>query len=182
MLALWNTINGAFLSQLEREWLKDTASSIARIFDSPLFLNIGIFKGASMHCLRAGAPDALLVGIDKKVRKLQGSHILNAEFICKDSRHMGWDRPIHLLFVDGGHRYEIVKSDIQKFGQHVVPFGILAVHDYNRSEGFLEERRDRRPNRCDLGVRRAVDELFADSHWWAPLETIDSIKAFRRVQ
>ena len=179
---LWKTVNGAFLSQVEREWLKDTACAIAQVFDSPLFLNIGIFKGASMHCLRAGALDAELVGVDKTIRKLQGSHILNAEFICGDTRYMSWDRPIHLLFVDGGHRYEIVKSDIKNFGPHVVPGGIIAVHDYNRSESFLEERRDRRPNRCDLGVRQAVDELFADSHWWAPLEIIDSIKAFRRLQ
>ena len=182
-MTLWKTIDGALLSQLEREWLKDVANSIAERFESLLFVNIGIFKGASMHCLRAGAPDASLVGIDISTRKLQGRSTLNAELICQDTRQMGaWDRPIHLLFVDGGHRYEVVKSDIRIFGQHVVTGGIMAFHDYARSETYLEQRRQRRPGRGALGVGRAVDEFWSESQGWESLGITDSIKAFRRVQ
>jgi len=182
-MILWQTVDGAFLSQLEREWLKDAAGSIAELFDSPLLVNIGIFKGASMHCLRAGAPEATLVGIDCATRELQGRTMLDAEVICKDTRQMGsWARPIHFLFVDGGHRYEVVKSDIKNFGKHVVVGGIIAFHDYTRSESYLEKRREREPGRCALGVRQAVDELCTESQGWEPLKIIDSIKAFWRVQ
>lgn len=181
-MSLWKTIDGVLLSQVEREWLNATASSIAENFESPLLLNIGIFKGASLHCLRAGAPDAMLVGIDKSTGKLQGRNMLRAELIRNDTRKMeSWDRPIHLLFVDGGHWYELVRSDIKNFGQHVVVGGIMAFHDYARSDNYLEERRQRRPKRAPLGVRRAVDELCTESRGWEFLAIVDSIKAFRRA-
>ena len=93
-----------------------------------------------------------------------------------------WDRPIHLLFVDGGHRYQVVRSDIGNFGQHVVVGGIMAFHDYARSKGYLEERRRSLPKRPPLGVRRAVDELCTEGQGWEPLAIMDSIKAFQRVE
>jgi len=179
-MIFWKTIKGALLSPIEREWLVNTAGSIAEAFESPLLLNIGIWHGASMHCLRAGAPGATLAGIDVAPRKLQGLGVLSAELIWKDSRTMGWDRPIHLLFVDGGHAYDVVRSDIRKFGQHVVVGGIMAFHDYHRSKTYLKKRARRYPKRSPLGVRRAVDELCTKSQGWEVLAMIDSIKAFRR--
>ena len=179
-MIVWKTIKGALLSPTEREWLVNIAGSIAESFGSPLLLNIGIWHGASMHCLRAGAPGATLVGIDVAPRKLQRSDVLRAELIWKDSRTIVWDRPIHLLFVDGGHAYDVVRSDIRNFGQHVVVGGIMAFHDYDRSKIYLKERARRHPKRRPLGVRRAVDELCTKNQGWEVLATIDSIKAFRR--
>lgn len=180
---LWQTVSGAFLSAIEREWLKYTAQSVAEVFDAPLLVNIGVWKGASMHCLRAGAPDATLVGIDVNTHKTQGVESLRAELIRRDSRHMGsWSRPIHLLFIDGGHAYEVVRSDIRTFGKHVVVGGITAFHDYNRSKTYLEKIARRRPGRLPLGVRRAVDELCTKSRGWDFLAMIDSIKAFQRAE
>lgn len=178
MIAWW-TVKGIFLSKIEREWLMNTAGSIAEIFEFPLLLNIGILYGASMHCLRAGAPGATLVGIDV-IRKVHGSRVLRAEFIWKDSRTIRWDRPVHFLFVDGGHAYDVVRSDIRKFGQHVVVGGIMAFHDYDRSATYLKDRARQYPRRLALGVRRAVDEFCTKSQGWEVLATIDSIKAFRR--
>jgi len=40
-----------------------------------------------------------------------------------------WSRPIHLLFIDGSHRYEDVLADFAAFCPHVVPGGIVACHD-----------------------------------------------------
>jgi hypothetical protein len=179
-MILWKTIKGALLSEAEREWLLNTARSISETFESPLLLNIGIWHGASMHCLRAGAPGATLVGIDVATRELLGSDVLRAELIWKDSRTVAWDRPIHLLFVDGGHAYDVVRSDITKFGQHVVVGGIMAFHDYHRSKTYLEKRARRHPKRSALGVQRAVDEFCTKARGWEVLATIDSIKAFRR--
>ena len=134
-----------------------------------------------MHCLRAGAPDATLVGIDVGLGKVQRRDILRAELICSDSRQMGgWERPIHFLFVDGNHRYDVVRSDIATFGRHVVVGGLLAFHDYARSIEYLAERGRRRPHRPELGVQRAVDELCTASEGWKALGIWDSIKLFER--
>jgi len=41
----------------------------------------------------------------------------------------GWTRPIRLLWIDGDHRYETVKADIEGFLPHLVPGAVIAVHD-----------------------------------------------------
>jgi hypothetical protein len=40
-----------------------------------------------------------------------------------------WDGPIHLLFIDGSHQYDEVLADFHGFFPHVVPDGIIALHD-----------------------------------------------------
>jgi hypothetical protein len=40
-----------------------------------------------------------------------------------------WNKPIHLLFIDGSHKYEDVLADFEGFFPHVVPGGIIAFHD-----------------------------------------------------
>ena len=191
---LWQVVPGAMLSRRERFWLvamghrleemvrtADAAASDPVTRD-PLIVNIGVYKGASMHCLRKGAPGARLVGIDVGVSMVHATDVLRAEMICRDSRQMGaWDRPIDLLFLDGGHTYEVIRSDIETFGPHVVAGGVMAIHDYARSDEYLEERAILHPNRPPLGVRKAVDELCTEDQGWKVLAIVDSIKAFRKA-
>lgn len=40
-----------------------------------------------------------------------------------------WKRPIRLLWIDGDHTYQGAKEDIDLFGSHVVPNGVVAFHD-----------------------------------------------------
>lgn len=54
-----------------------------------------------------------------------------------------------LVFLDGDHRYEAVKADIQAWLPLVRPGGVLCGHDY-----------DTRPNPQFPGVVRAVREAF----------------------
>lgn len=186
----WLTVRGALLSDAEREWLRDTARAIAVQFADPLILNIGIYRGASMHCLRAGAPRAVLVGIDVGIRKVHEPETLRAELICKDSRHMSWRRPIHFLFVDGGHREPVVRSDIVTFGKYVVIGGMIAFHDYHRAETqdnkprpaqtYYNRRKRPHPSRA-MGVRIAVDDLCTTARGWERSACADSIQAFRKV-
>jgi len=42
-----------------------------------------------------------------------------------------WTLPIDFLFIDGSHQYEDVKGDLLHFYQHVVPCGVVALHDIN---------------------------------------------------
>jgi predicted O-methyltransferase YrrM len=51
-----------------------------------------------------------------------------------DSVQIGkeWDKPVGLLFIDGDHRYEAVKADLEAWLPHVVPGGTIAFHDYTK--------------------------------------------------
>lgn len=58
----------------------------------------------------------------------------------------GWTRPIELLFVDGEHRYNYVKMDLEMWGKHLVRGGTVLMHDSSYP-----------------GVRRVINELIASS-------------------
>lgn len=45
-----------------------------------------------------------------------------------------WNKPIHFLFIDGGHEYEDVLADFQTFYPYVVTGGLIALHDVHNFE------------------------------------------------
>ena len=51
-----------------------------------------------------------------------------------------------LIFIDGDHRYEQVKDDINLALRYISPNGVIAGHDYGRPDW--------------PGVKKAVDEMF----------------------
>jgi predicted O-methyltransferase YrrM len=40
-----------------------------------------------------------------------------------------WEIPLGLLFIDGGHSMDAAKNDFNSWSKHIVPGGILAIHD-----------------------------------------------------
>lgn len=68
-----------------------------------------------------------------------------------------------LVFIDGSHDYESVKADAGRATAVLRPGGLLAFHDYARSE--------------DPGVTRAVDELLAGGAHL--LRRVDSLAVIR---
>ncbi len=40
-----------------------------------------------------------------------------------------WGAPLGLLFVDGGHAYDVALADYESWARHVAPGGLLAFHD-----------------------------------------------------
>ncbi len=44
-----------------------------------------------------------------------------------------WDKPIHFLFIDGSHQFADVLADFRGFFPHVVPGGIVALHDLHET-------------------------------------------------
>jgi len=40
-----------------------------------------------------------------------------------------WSAPIHMLFIDGSHLFEDVLADFENFYPHVVPGGVIGIHD-----------------------------------------------------
>ncbi|MGH7772394.1 MAG: class I SAM-dependent methyltransferase [Candidatus Binatia bacterium] len=76
----------------------------------------------------------------------------------------GWDKPIGLLWVDGDHKYRGVQSDFFGWYPHVVPGGVIALHDTLNRRGvrkFVQRhiRRLARQHRVD--VLGQVDEILA---------------------
>lgn len=175
MTVPWQAAYGAVLLQSERIWLRDAAAYVAKHFHQSVIVNIGVFECASMYCLRAGAPTARIVGVD--ITRVKSPHQdLKAEFIWGDSRvvHASFKDPIHLLFIDGDHRYATVKVDIANWTPKIVPGGVVAFHDYTPSKKHLKKWKLH-------GVRRAIDEWAAKSGW-KRLKAPGSLAAFQRLQ
>jgi hypothetical protein len=58
------------------------------------------------------------------------------------------DKSVDVIFVDGGHSYEVVKADIEAWLPKMKPNGIMAGHDYM----------------AWIGVNRALTEIFGTPH------------------
>ena len=170
------TVPGAQLTRSERQWLYETAKEIAEVFPCPTIVNIGVFRGASMWCLRSGAPEATLIGVDIDYSTpVHEKEKLDAELIEMDSNACGkrFSGDVHLLFVDGDHHEATVRGDIKAWCPHVATGGIAAFHDYSPTKKNLA----RFPHL--IGGKRAVNEYFGKG--WERLQAPDSLAAFRRT-
>lgn len=67
-----------------------------------------------------------------------------------------WNTPIDLLFIDAGHSYNEVVTDIIAWVKHVRPGGVVAFHDYAKGDGA---------HPLHYEVKRAVDEWHAVAGW-----------------
>ncbi len=121
-----------WLFEDERVFLFKKAREIANTFEEPRMVNIGVEYGASLHCLRAGAPEATIYGVDLDTSKLEGDP--RAVLLEGDSSDGDVSRrvrkPVHLLFIDGDHSYAGVMGDLERWADKVVPGGILILHDH----------------------------------------------------
>lgn len=58
----------------------------------------------------------------------------------------GWNGPIEMLFIDGEHRYNYVKMDLEMWGKHVISGGIIIFHDSGHP-----------------GVKKLLDEMILNN-------------------
>jgi len=86
--------------------------------------------------------------------------VTNVEVITADSRRAGktWDQPIDLLWIDGGHSYEFVKSDLDKFGPHAAR---IALHDYG--------------NEFWKTIQQAVDDFLKEHREWSFSHHVETV-------
>jgi len=171
----YKTAYGQVLLVDEREYLKEMAGRIQTEFDSPTIVNIGVFRCASMYCLRAGAPKARMIGIDIRPCNVPIDPSLRAAFIVADSAkcHVQVAPPVHLLFIDGDHHYRGIVADLEGWTPKIPPGGIVIMHDYAPLPQHLALLPELE------GVRRAVEE-WAERSKWERLSAPDSLAAFRR--
>jgi len=173
----WQTAYGKMLLPEERKYLVQAARGISTRFESPTIVNIGVFRCASMYCLRKGAPDAELIGLDVKACDVPIGDNLRAQLIIGDSTeyHNQFDKSIHLLFVDGDHHYASVRDDLAGWTPKIVPGGIVVMHDYGAQPKHLVLLPHLE------GVRRAIGE-WADEVGWERLPVVGSLTAYRRPE
>ena len=144
---LVDSVEGFLVSPWQERWLFETARSVP---DDTIIVEIGSFKGRSTCCLGFGCRGTKkrLFAIDT----FEGNEVdfQQRHFFGEFSKNMNkcglaacitpiqgwsheiaksWTMPIHMLFIDGSHRYEDVLKDFFGFFPHVVPGGIVAVHD-----------------------------------------------------
>jgi len=70
-----------------------------------------------------------------------------------------WRLPVQAVFVDGDHTRDAVEADVRAWLPHVVPGGLLAIHDSTELSGFDGPRQVARDS-CKVGeVFEAVGTL-----------------------
>ena len=170
------TIPGASVTPEEREFLKAVAGVVSRVNPHPLIVNIGVWHGATLACLRAGAPHARIIGVDIDFTT---NRLLFEDFepLHGDSREVYAQVPDHidLLFIDGDHHYEVVREDIANWLPKVRPGGIVVFHDYTPEPIDMEATPHLE------GVRRAIDEWAeVAGDGWTVMHTPASLRAYQK--
>lgn len=129
-------------------------------------VEIGALYGGSTVILAKANPNAKITSIDEFswtpdgypeasreqfLTNIKSEGIKNVSVLDQDSRAAGlyWDEPIDFLFIDGGHSYKFVYSDLINFAKHAQ---VLALHDYG--------------NPFWNTVREAVDDFLEFSPEW----------------
>jgi predicted O-methyltransferase YrrM len=141
-----------YLTIMEVKALKSWAIGLP---PNPIAINIGAGAGTSALALLSARGDLRVVSIDIDVKKrhLERKHLEHmgipadrCQQLDGDSTAVGlfWRPPVDLVFIDGDHHYEHVKSDIQAWLPHIKPGGVLCGHDYGYEKW--------------AGVKQAFDE------------------------
>lgn len=149
--------------------------TVERFGPGAVMVNIGVEHGCSLHCLRAGADEAVIYGIDLNVTRLIGEP---GARLMKGNSNKLWrkfSREVHLLFVDGGHDYRSVKGDLAWL-DFIVRGGLAIFHDFHDIHG----------GKCPWirGVNVAVSEWAALACWgdcWKAVDRADSMQSYRRL-
>jgi predicted O-methyltransferase YrrM len=149
---IWTLVDSieGWLYPSEGKWLFDAARSLPK---DATIVEIGSFKGRSTCCLAFGcrgtnkrvfAVDTFDGGPDLQRHDSFREFCLNIKR-CQLSEYVEpvrgisweiaktWNKPIHLLFIDGSHIYEDVLADFASFLAHVVPGSIIAFHDVHEN-------------------------------------------------
>ncbi len=128
-----------------------------------LIVEIGSFRGRSLIVLGCAAPTtAQLVSIDPHMGSDRGPQEIAANRTIGDEDHnVFWanlakaglaerinhirkksndatndiDGKIHLLYIDGAHRFKLARGDIKDWGNRVTSGGVMLIHDAFSSVG-----------------------------------------------
>ena len=84
-------------------------------------------------------------------RKFQNNEVIKKiKQKSDDAINLFENESIDFIYIDGNHRYEYVKKDIENYFPKIKHGGIISGHDYEISERTFHIK----------GVKKAVDEYF----------------------
>jgi predicted O-methyltransferase YrrM len=149
-------------------------------------VEIGVMHGATTALLRSVmAPEGVVTGIDRHppgklrvsferlvarhelARYPRGSAVLLREWSHDAARH--WTTPIDFLFVDGDHSWNGLERDWRDWTPHLVPGGVVALHDSRPM-----------PGRDPLDSVRFTSEVVLHDSRFAVVDAIDSLTVLER--
>lgn len=168
----------SWTSQAEREQLIELARDVP---ENGLIVEIGGLYGGMTAVLGLSNPKARIIVVDEfswhPLNGLKASPDLllsncnsigvnNVRVIKGDSREVGktWKEAIYLLWIDGGHSYEFVKSDLDKFGPHARR---IALHDWD--------------NPFWTSIRQAVEEFLKVHPEWFFSHNVETVAVLERM-
>lgn len=158
------------------------------------FLEIGVFRGQILGLVRILAPQADITGITPLTS--EGGHwesdyeadikLLHQMFKLKQPKiikGLSTDAEVieqagmyDIVYIDGGHSYEVAKSDIWIYSSMVKVGGLLVIddcaHKYNLPDGYFKGIDD---------VSRAVDELLPNGYYIELFNVVHN-RIFKRIK
>lgn len=163
-----------WLTDAERDHLVD----MARRADGQTIINIGVEYGASLACLRYGAPQSEIIGIDLDISKSEVRDGVTLTEADSGAYSLTWPdaQQIGFVFVDGDHSYAGVWRDLH-WARFVPVGGAISFHDcYAWGEPL------RTLHKICPEVDQVVSEWYASAmQQWHEIAVIDSIRTFERI-
>ena len=144
---LWpfiDSVEGQLVSPAQERWLFKTVKSLN---NDATIVEIGSLKGRSTCSMAYGCR-----GTKKHVFAIDTFTDYLDDFQCNIEKcglsayvtpipgwstevAKTWGKPIHFLFIDASQEYEDALADFENFFPHVVPGGIVALHDVHTRLG-----------------------------------------------
>lgn len=165
-----------------RGWLteaeRDHLVALAQRYNGGTIINIGVEYGASLACLRHGAPHAEIIGIDIDTSKAEirdGVTLVEADSGAESLRWPEGDA-VDLAFIDGDHSYAGVWRDLH-WTRFIPVGGTVSFHDC-----YSWGAPPRTIHQICPEVDQAVSEWYAEhGSAWKETHVVDSIRTFERI-
>jgi hypothetical protein len=65
----------------------------------------------------------------QNIKETGVSHVVKPLKMASEEAVQDWTQPIHVLWIDGSHRYEDVRKDVLLWRPHVADGGLIVLHD-----------------------------------------------------
>ena len=144
-------------------------------------LEIGCLYGGATALFGIARPDVDIVAIDNFSWSPEGYPPVSRSLVCANMTQVGVEnvrvvaidsgteglaelfKP-DLLWIDGGHSYEFIHSDLVNFGPRA---RVVSMHDYNNPEPWM-------------GIRQATDDFLSEHPEFYLSEIIGMVAVLRR--